>query len=98
MYSELLLVTTVVLSRGKISMRPKFNAAHTNPQGFRTDVRCSKRELANAYGISEQHAQRLISRFGSSAPDIDMLLAARNRPRCHRDQDTDRTSEDVAFG
>lgn len=58
----------------------------------------SAEELAEEYGLSIEQARRHISRFGASRAELDCFLKSSSRTRQHREEDIERTLEDVTFG
>ena len=58
----------------------------------------SPETLAKKYGISIQQARRHINRLGVLRTEIDSFLASSLRTQEHRDQDIDRTVNEVSFG
>lgn len=58
----------------------------------------SPETLAKKYGFSVEQARRHISRLGVSRVELDRFLASSLRTQEHRDQDIDRTVNDVSYG
>ena len=58
----------------------------------------SPETLAKKYGLSIQQARRHINRLGALRTELDSFLASSLRTEEHRDQDIDRTANEVSFG
>lgn len=58
----------------------------------------SPETLAKKYGLSIQQARRHINRLGVLRTEIDSFLASSLRTQEHRDQDINRTVNEVSFG
>lgn len=58
----------------------------------------SPEALAKQYGFSIQQARRHINRLGAMRTDLDSFLASSSRTQRHRDQDINRTVNEVSFG
>jgi hypothetical protein len=57
----------------------------------------SPETLAKQYGLSIQQARRHINRLGAVRTDLDSFLASSLRTQEHRDQDINRTVNQVSF-
>jgi hypothetical protein len=58
----------------------------------------SPETLAKKYGLSIQQARRHINRLGVLRTELDSFLASSLRTQEHRDQDINRTVNEVSFG
>jgi hypothetical protein len=58
----------------------------------------SPEELAGEYGLSIEQARLHISRFGASRVELDCFLASSSRTVQHREEDIERTLDEVTFG
>lgn len=55
-------------------------------------------ELAEAYQISIQQAERYICRLGADREEMDRLLASSARVNRHRPGEIERSSTDISYG
>jgi len=62
------------------------------------DVVTSTSDVSRAYGVSEEQAERLLSRFSRSWSELDMLLAANGRTRKHRAREVQTPAASVPYG
>lgn len=54
--------------------------------------------LAKKYGINIEQAHRHINRLGAVRTQLDSFLLSSSRTQEHRDEDIDRTINEVSFG